>query len=102
MITDQAGWETLWQQHMSYSHNPLPLPQVDFAKEMVIAVFGGIKSEGYMLQITKIEQEKGELVVHYSLVGPCCTKCSLPTGMIQPFHIVKLERLELPVIFRRL
>jgi len=43
VISDQTQWEALWQQHMSYSRNPLSLPQIDFTEEMVIAVFGGIK-----------------------------------------------------------
>jgi hypothetical protein len=56
VISDQEQWEALWQQHMSYSRTPLSLPQVDFTEEMVIAVFGGIESEGYMLRITRIER----------------------------------------------
>lgn len=101
VITDQEQWEALWERHVSYDRNPPPLPQVDFSEEMVIAIFAGTKSEGYMVQITGIEQREEELAVHYFLSGPSCTKCALPTGMTQPFHMVKLERLNLPVVFQR-
>lgn len=101
VITDQGQWEALWQQHMSYNRNPLPVPHVYFTEELVVAVLGGTKSEGYMLRITGIERREGQLMIYYILIGPSCTKCVLPTGMVQPFHIVKLERQELPVVFLR-
>lgn len=77
------------------------MPQLDFSAEMVIALFGGLQSEGVLLQITRIEKRLGRLVVHYVLSGPACSKCSLPTGLVQPFHIIRLARLDLPVVFSR-
>jgi len=101
VLTEQEQWEELWKEHVSYTRHPPPMPQVDFAKEMVIAIFGGIQAEGSLLRITKVEKWRDRLVVHYTVDEPSCSKCSLPTGMVQPFHIIKLERTDLPIVFAR-
>ncbi len=101
VITTEEGWQELWERHVSSSRRPPPLPQIDFSTEMVIALFGGSQPEGVLLQITRIEKRPGRLLVHYALSGPACSKCALPTGLVQPFHIIRLERLDLPVVFSR-
>lgn len=101
VITAQEQWQELWVYHASYSRHPPPPPEIDFSREMVIALFGGIQPEGSLLQIAKVEKRQDRLVVRYTDGGLSCSKCSLPRGMVQPFHIVRLERTDLPVAFSR-
>lgn len=51
----------IWAKH---STNPLDFPQVNLESETVIAVFSGIRSNsGYTLEVTKIWESNGKLVV---------------------------------------
>lgn len=67
-----AEWSALWKGH----NFDKPAPQVDFSKEMVVAVFLGSRpTAGYTVRIVGTEMRDGALVVRYSEGRP-------PAGMM--------------------
>jgi len=100
-IRNEKEWESLWARHKS-TFSPMPkIPSVDFDREMVVAVFSGEKrTGGYGIEIQEIEEnrEKGEIAVFY------VEKESPPRSIViqtltQPYHIVRLKKIDLPVTF---
>ncbi|MBZ0137935.1 MAG: hypothetical protein K8I27_16385 [Planctomycetes bacterium] len=56
VVSDKDAWSALWMAHtinpMDDPVNPPKLPEVDFEKELIVAVFGGqsVNSRGYFVQ----------------------------------------------------
>ena len=100
---NQSDWSALWKRHAAIESNPLPLPAIDFSKEIVVAVFLGEKpTGGHDIEITSVEQRDGSLMVSFVERSP------QPGGvatqaLTQPFHIVRVAT-QTPgtVTFRRL
>ncbi len=94
-IETQAQWEEFWSQHQA-SVIPAPdLPQVDFSRQMVIAVVDQDEpSGGFSFEITGIEDEGGRLAVRVrkDVPGPDCVVTAVIT---QPFHIVRTVQSDL-------
>jgi hypothetical protein len=96
----RAEWETFWQKHNS-GRSQKPLPTVDFTRETIITVFvGGRTRGGYLAEIAKIVLDVNRLVVVYKevIAGDYCVVTLIAT---QPYHIVKLQRTDLPVAFQK-
>lgn len=99
----QSEWEDLWRKHVSNQTNPPPLPAIDFAKDIVAAVFLGERpTGGYQIDIVSSEQSDGVLTVSFDEKGP------RPGGIqtqafTQPFHIVRIANKDIQkIVFRRL
>ncbi len=94
-LDTQAGWEELWSRHQA-NVSPAPgAPDVDFSREMVIAVVDQTEpSGGYRFEITGIEEIKGRLLVRVSrtVPGPDCIVTAVIT---QPSHIVRIAKSDL-------
>lgn len=94
-------WEELWR-NLCRQRLPEPiLPQIDFGKEMVIAVFMGERSSGgYEIKITRVIEMEEEIVVEVEEKKPLPE--SLQTmASTQPYHIVVIKKSSLPVRFQR-
>ena len=89
---NNAEWDSAWKRHVSVETNPAPPPAIDFNKQIVVAVFLGEKpTGGYDVEVIRVEQSDGELVIHYREKSP------LPGGIViqaltQPFHIIQVAR----------
>jgi len=98
IVRDAGAWAVLWRAHAGATGKPAPA--VDFAREMIIAVFAG-ESTARTLAISRIVHESDGLALWYVLrdTGP------LPDGQgltkASPFQIVRLARLTVPVRFLR-
>src|SRR5262249_47458250 len=67
VIRDAAEWRKLWQQHAP----DRPVPNVDFSKESVAAVFMGNRSTaGYNIAIISTTDANGALIVKYMETAP--------------------------------
>lgn len=90
-IRSQSEWQKLWRQHTSTSTAPVPLPTVDFDKEIVIAVFLGEKpTGGYGVEISGAEVADGSVTIFVKETSP--KPGAIVTQTInQPFHIVRIE-----------
>ena len=92
-----AEWQTLWQQHAPGRS----LPPVDFAKNMVVAVFLGSRpSGGYEAQITGVRLEGGMLVVQWAERRPAPGQTAAQV-MTSPAHIATVARHEGQVRFEK-
>ncbi|MGE5306680.1 MAG: protease complex subunit PrcB family protein [Alphaproteobacteria bacterium] len=101
VIKSESDWQALWSTHASLSVPPKKPPLVDFQTEMIVAVFAGEKSTGgYSIEITRIQEDTTkhalEFIVHESKPPP---GAMVIQALTQPYHIVKLARIELPVTF---
>ena len=97
VIRSRAAWQSLWRRHSGTNS----APRVDFARDIVIAVFAGEFTEPAMIAITRIIREPHSLIVLYG-VSPTRPPLDGP-GMllIAPFHIVRMVHSALPVVFFR-
>lgn len=76
-----------------------PIPEVDFDKEMIIALYMGEKnSGGYSITIDSVEETKNELIINVkeSEPGQIAT-----TVICQPFCIVKMPTTKKEVVFKK-
>jgi hypothetical protein len=88
LVRTDAEWTRLWQQH-----NPdRPRPKVDFAKEMVVAVFMGSRpNAGFSTTITSAMAANGALVVRYKETMPGAGGVSAQI-LTFPYHIVAISK----------
>jgi hypothetical protein len=101
IIKTEKEWGDLWQLHKKTSLPEQQIHPVDFKEEMVIAVFSGEKrTGGYGIEITRIEEnlEKGQLEVFFLETHPFPNSIVIQ-ALTQPYHIVKLKKVDIPVVF---
>lgn len=97
VIREQAAWRALWRRHAGPT--VLPVPDVDFTREMVVAIFAGESQAPRALSIRRITRESAGLVVSYALgeTRPVLETEGLPRS--NAFAIVRLPASPLPVRF---
>ena len=88
-------FETFWTKHTSNRYPPPPAPDVDFASQMVVAVFAGVKpGGGYGIEVASVEEtvDDGgkELVVNSVTTSPPSWGMT-SQALTQPYHIISLE-----------
>lgn len=91
IVETEEDWENLWAES-----------EVDFNSHFVIAVFMGEKpTGGYMIEIEKItlDKERAEIVVSINTFEPKPGDV-VAQFLTQPFHLVKVKKLDIPVQFR--
>jgi hypothetical protein len=85
---NDSEWKALWQRHAPGR----PAPSVDFAKQIVVAVFLGSRpSGGYQVQINGVRAEGDALVVQWSESRPGPGQVAAQV-MTAPSHIVVVAR----------
>lgn len=90
LVRSDAELRTLWQQHAP----DRPVPNVDFSKEMVVAVFMGSRpNAGFSTAIVSATAAAGALIVRYSETRP---KPGAMTAQVLtfPYHIVAIPKAE--------
>lgn len=98
VVRDADAWAALWQEHAGAS---LPLPAVDFSRQMVIGVFLGARPNGcYATAVSSIVPNEGRLeVLHLdSEPGPGVV-CTM--AVTTPAHLVVVDRSSVPVVFAK-
>lgn len=101
VIRAETDWRQLWSEHIAGLVPSPPLPQVNFRTDMVIAIFRGETEGGFPITITVIEKRPTELVVSFQELSP---PPGFPLGVAvirQPYHVVQVEWLSLPVTFQK-
>jgi hypothetical protein len=80
----------------------LPLPEIDFSKEMVVvAAMGQRPTSGYLIIIDGACEVDGQLEVFVSNVEEvACSGVGLFPALTYPADAVRLPRSDLPVVFR--
>ncbi len=82
VIRTAGWWQFIWHEH-SGSYDP---PDIDFSRQMVLAVFGGLSPAGTTIEITNVVQGRRETTVRYREVVPTTRIADGPRSA--PFHIV--------------
>ena len=77
------------------------IPEIDFSKETVIAVFMGEKTTGgYGVIVEDVKEEKGKLVVAIKETKPG-SKNMVTMAITQPFCIVKINSSNKELVFKK-
>jgi len=102
VIRTAQEWEDLWRVHRSRISPDKPAPAFDVQGEMIVAVFAGEKrTGGYGIEIVRIEENGAasalSVVVRETSPKP---KAIVIQVLTQPYHIVKLRRVDLPIVFK--
>jgi len=91
LIRDSGDWAALWAEHIRGISGPLPIPQVDFSQEVVIAIFLGTRATGgFSVTIRRVERERDCLTVYFREVRPA-KGAPVSQVLTQPFHIVLMK-----------
>ena len=89
-------WAALWRRHGTGTP-----PRIDFAADMVVAVFAGARpTGGYTVEIIEVVLAERELRVGYRERTPP-PGALVTQALTAPFHIVRLPRSDLPVVVHR-
>lgn len=96
IVRDLESFRLLWKEHNA---NNMPLPEVDFTKEMVIAVFMGEQpTGGYDLSIQAVSESQGQLQVVLQQTRPSNDMMVIQM-LSAPADFVAVPARDLPVIF---
>jgi hypothetical protein len=100
VIRDRAAWEALWAEHTAGSEPAPAMPEVDFARQMLIAVFAGRSGNSCdSLGIGAVSADGGRIVVDVDERRPGANvMCALVA--INPMQVVAVERSGQDVAFR--
>ena len=99
VIRDRDEFYKLWQRMTALCSDKLPLPEVDFSREMmVVAAMGQQPSPGYGITIDGACEVNNQLEVS---VRSTTVQCGGQLGvMTSPLDIARVPKTDLPVVFR--
>jgi hypothetical protein len=88
VIQTDAEWAALWRRHAP----DRPMPKVNFAREMVIGVFMGSRSNaGFSTEVISAVAVKGVLVVQYRETIP--SRGAITAQVLTfPYHLVAIPK----------
>ena len=97
VVRDSAAMANLWKQHMPNGN--APVPQVDFKKYDVVAVFAGSKNTGgHSISIDSIDIKAKSATVHIKLRKPD-PHTMVPQMITYPFAMKAVAKLPHDVEF---
>jgi hypothetical protein len=95
VLRTPGAWNLIWFKHSGDNREP----DIDFRREMVVAVFGGRRaSRDASVEIVGITREDGSVVVRYRESPGDAAQPSAAAGS-RPFHIVAIPADRAPVRF---
>ena len=102
VIKTSQEWEALWRAHRSGTSPDKPAPALDIQSEMILAVFAGEKKTGgYGIEILRIEEDGAARSLNAFVRETSPAPSAIVIQMLtQPYHIVKLRKVDLPIVFK--
>jgi len=88
LVRSREEWERLWRRHTAGMQPQPELPDVNFNREMVVAVFMGERpSDGYGVQVAAVEETPDTVYVQVEERFPAggAKRAAVP---VSPYHIV--------------
>ncbi|NJD69894.1 MAG: hypothetical protein C3F12_08915 [Candidatus Methylomirabilota bacterium] len=99
VIQSEQELRDFWTQHVQSDSLP---PLVDFATDLVAGIFAGQRpTAGYQVEIVRIDRNRAGIHVIYQIKNPP-KDAVVAQVFTQPFHLIRLPRLNLPIQFKRL
>jgi hypothetical protein len=99
VINDNAQWQSIWLTLSANQRDKPPLPEIDFTRRTIIAVFQGTQaSSGYEISIEEIVESESSLDVTVKAFEPG-SRCGVLGIVTRPLHIVEIEKTEKQVVF---
>ncbi len=100
VIKSDEELERVWNLTFSgVSPQPKP-PEIDFSKQMLVAVFLGRRmTGGFSIQIESVVEHENKVVVHVLESSPA-KNCIVTQALTSPYHMVVFERVDKPVVFQ--
>jgi hypothetical protein len=103
IIDTPEQWEHLWEEHTSDLIPPLKTPSINFARNLIIAVFSGEKpTSGYRVEIISVETkdiadcDRPHLIVRVHQGLPASVTQDVIT---HPHHIIQIPQISMPQVF---
>jgi len=98
VISDQSTWTALIDQMNSVNNVSDNFAEIDinFSEYMIIAVFDEIKGNGGHSLALNIRSNSEHIIVNITDLVP---EGNATTVITQPFHIVKILKSDLPILF---
>jgi hypothetical protein len=106
VIDNSAQWIDLWQQHTSNTEPPPPVPQVDFTRYSVVAVFAGEQpTGGYSVEIVSVEtsssQTQEQLAINVEHRQPSAGDF-VTEALTYPYHMIRIAKFYGRVVFKQI
>ena len=99
VVRDDGEWKALWKR-LGLPLNPAPgPPAIDFGKDMVVAVVAGEGRGVVEIEIVRVEQRPGCLLVTVSERGVPKKMSAGQFARFHPFHFVRIPTTGDPVAF---
>ena len=99
VVSTPEEWKETWAAHQSNRFPPYPIPDVDFEKDVVLAVIApAAGSSGYGVKILRIGRTPAELRVFVRHTGPAEGEV-VSTVETRPVLFVRMEKPDRPVRF---
>ncbi len=90
-------WTTLWTEHNRGTFSRPPLPEVDFAREIVLGCFLGLQPSCCVAQVTIVSIQVTEMGYEVSVDRDYAQVVSMSQST--PFHFVRVPRTDDPITF---
>jgi len=99
VIRDATAWNDLWQRIYANLNPVPPPPDIDFSREMVVAVALGTRnSGGYNVLLTQAAADSAGILVSASATSPGA-RCVTTQALTQPLDIGRIAHSDQPVRF---
>ncbi len=99
VINDNGQWQSLWQTLFTNTSEKPPLPDIDFSRRTIIAVFQGEQATtGYQISIEEALETENALEVNVKAFSPG-KRCVLLGKVTRPLHIVEIEKTQKEIVF---
>lgn len=100
-IDTQEKWKELWEKTYAEVEPKPELPEVDFEKNTVLAIFAGeFSGGGYRVEVEKVVDAERSVQVSVKLESPS-NSCATTAALTQPFKIIKLEKIKKEVEYQK-
>lgn len=107
-ITTREAWERLWTQHTGTTVQadawPRPsIPEVDFARCMVISIVPGEEINAYSVQLVEVQDRKADTLLRYDVLryqvsSPLDADKPAPVQKNRPYGFFVIERTLKPLV----
>jgi uncharacterized protein (UPF0248 family) len=99
VINDNAQWQSLWLTLFTNTGAKPPLPEIDFTRRTIVAVFQGEQaSGGYEISIEEIVETENALDITVKAFSPG-QRCVVTGISTRPLHIVEIEKTQKEIVF---